>query len=202
MSFTRQRAYEKAFVRISFFFGLAGCASPLELRPDFNSLRPRVIEVLPVQNETIHQLENVSFGGFLQRTVIGASSYNIPDLLRGSLEEALTLRGYPRASDGGLKSDPPLDFKHPLPQGTPKLQFNAVLYTTIESWSANTMASGSFAMRYRLEMYSVPGGELLLSGKGDCSQREESRYRSAEDIPSQIRRSAQRVMATLPRGSE
>src|SRR5437867_2890011 len=85
----------------------------------------QLYEALGVQNETIHQLENVSFGGFLQRTVIGASSYNIPDLLRGSLEEALTLRGYPTASDGGLKSDPPLDFKHALPQGTPKLQFNA-----------------------------------------------------------------------------
>jgi hypothetical protein len=202
MSFTRQRAFEKAFVKISVIVGWVGCASQLQLRPDFNQIRPRVIAVLPVQNETLYQLEQVSFGGLLQRAVIGAPSYDIPDLLRGSLEEALVLRGYQTAAHAEANSGSSLDFRHPLPPGTPKPPFDAVLCTTIESWSSSTMASPSLSMRYRLEMYGAAGGDLLLSGKGECSYREDTRFRSAGDIPAQIRGSAQRVMASLPRGSE
>lgn len=212
MSCTSRKMFEKACVNACLLFSLGGCilggcASALELRPDFARDPPRVIAVLPVRNETIHQLDKVSFGGLLQRAVIGAPSYDIPDLLRGSVEEALMLRGYQTAPSGDWsgsdrKGSEPPDFKHPLPPGAPSLPFNAVLYTVIESWSANTMASMSLAMRYRLELYRVPSGELLLSGKGELSYREDARTRGSDDIPSQIRQSAQRTLSYLPRVKE
>lgn len=172
-----------------------GCSSGATLHPEFPRLRPASIAVMAVRNATVIPLDHASFGGLLQRTVIGAQSYDVPELLRGALEEAVVHRGYALGSApaGGA------DFSKPLPEGASLPLFDAAIVATIESWMAGTGTSMTVSMRYRLDMYRVPTAEVLYSGTFSCASRDDLRGRGGEDLPAAIRRSAHRALADLPR---
>ena len=166
----------------------------------------------PVINETIHQLDQVTFGGILQRVTIGAEAVNVPEVLRGALEEALLIKGYDappyakpagepdgavpiRAQDGGVAE------AKPLSPAWASLPFEAVLVAAIETWQASTTGTPSVDMRYRIILFRLPNLEVLYSNVFEGSYREDVRNRSAEGVPTWIRRSARKVLADLPAGS-
>jgi len=191
-----------------------GCSSSAQVAAEYDSLRPRAIAVHPVVNETIHQLDAVTFGGLLQRITLGPAAVNVPEVLRGGLEEALLLGDYaspPYARPPGEpESSIPIE-KHrditvrpdrQLPEAWASLPFDAVLVPVIETWQATTTTGTPAAdIRYRVIIYRLPGLEVLYSNVFEGSYREDVRTRSAEGVPAWIRRSARKVLADLPAGS-
>jgi hypothetical protein len=180
----------------------AGCTAGGIVHVDYLKLKPASIAVLSVENETVHPLDQMSFGGLLQRAVIGAQVENIPELLRGGLEEALVQKGYELGSPGAAAAGGGTDWRKPLPAGTQEPSFDAVLTAAIESWHAEAGGATSFSMRYRIEMYRVPSAEPLFSGTFYCDHRDDIRARGADDVPGAIRRSARRALASLPSAKE
>lgn len=177
-----------------------GCASG-SVHPGFSRHQPARITVLPVANATLYPLDEVVFAGVLQRSLIGGEKYNIPDILRGGLEESLVLAGYdlvPVAPDRKAKLP---DYRQPLPEGTPVPPFDAALYTSIHSWESSTGASTNIAMRFRLELYHVPTGEILFSGDFHCVHRSEARSWSPDGVEVLMRRCARQALESLPRRS-
>ena len=165
----------------------------------------------PVVNETIHQLDAVTFGGLLQRITVGAEAVNVPDVLRGSLEEALLLKEYDappfKKPEGDPEGSIPVAVPEestapkPLSDAWAKLPFDAVLVAAIETWQASTTGTPSVEMRYRVMIRRIPGLQVLYSNVFEGSYREDIRTRSAEGVPAWIRRSARKVLADLPAGS-
>jgi hypothetical protein len=180
----------KLFARLSVDLSLAacvaGCAAGGELHRDYASLAPRVVHVLPVKNETLHQLDKVSFDGLFQSATIGAELHNIPDLLRGSLEEALVRKGYDAAS--GPAAVPVL----------PAAPAAANLQATIEAWESEGGGRFDMYLRYRLEMVRIPTGERLYSGVFSSQERADARSSAGGDVVPAIRRSAARALSGLP----
>jgi hypothetical protein len=181
------------------------------VHPEYSALRPRAIAVHPVANETLHQLDRVSFGGILQRVTVGVETIDVPVLLRGALEEALLMKDYsapPFTRPPGEPEDaipvrapesesPP----RPLPAAWASLPFDAVLVPAIESWQASTMGSSSVGMRFRVVIYRLPEMEVLYSTVFEGSYREDVRTRGNDMIPAWIRRSARKALPDVPAGS-
>ncbi|MBI4601544.1 MAG: hypothetical protein HY721_06245 [Planctomycetes bacterium] len=177
---------------------LAGCGSPGSIHSSYAALKPASVAVLPVRNETVHQLEQVAFGGLLQRLVAGPETYDVPGLLRAGLEEGLERRGY-RLERAPAPEGARPDDSRPLPEGAPRPPSEAVLLATIESWDAATAGAFSMRMTYRIDLRRVPAGDLLYSGTFVCEEREDARSRGSGDVHGAIRRSALRALASLPR---
>jgi hypothetical protein len=173
---------------------VSGC-STAEINASYEALKPRVVYILPVDNQTIHQLDKITFGGLLQRGTVGAEEYDIPGILRAAVEESVLLAGYSTAPGGGYAQ---IDWTRPLPEGQPAPPFDGVLVTTLESWWANTLGIPAFGMRFRVELRRVPTGEVLYQNETECRQEEDPRARSADMVPNAIRRAARRVLADLP----
>jgi hypothetical protein len=182
------RAFADAAVLIGALFPIASGCATAEVNPRYESLKPSVVAVLPVENATIHQLDAVAFGGLLQRGIIGPEVHDIPALLRAGLEESLLLAGYATSSGAGGV---------PAGAGRPP-QFEATLLATIESWWASTVGTPAFSMRYRVEMHHVESGEVLYRNLVESRAEEDPRARSADLVPAAIRRSARRALAELP----
>ena len=192
-------------------FAILGCSTQARIAPEYAALRPRAIAVQPVVNETIHQLDGVTFGGLLQRVTIGVEAVNVPQLLRGALEEALLIKEYDappfRKPEGEPEGSIPVSAPDgasaakPLPPPWANLPFEAVLVTAIEAWQASTTGTPAVDMRYRVVLRRLPGLEVLYSNVFEGSYREDVRTRSAEGVPAWIRRSARKVLADLPAGS-
>jgi hypothetical protein len=176
-----------------------GCASGT-VYPDFHELKPQSIAVLPVNNATLHPLDAVTFVGIVSETILGAPRYDIPEILRGALEEHLLLAGYDLAPAPAGTGMAATDFRKPLPAGSPAPAFDAVVYPTIVAWRSGRGSPG-FDMRYRLEMHAVPGGRLLYDGEFVCSQRSDTRSWGGETVTNSIRRSAEQSLASLPPGA-
>jgi hypothetical protein len=193
MSCTPRRGWARASADAAVLLGtlLQGC-STAEVDPGYEALKPGVICVLPVENQTIHQLDRVAFGGLLQRGTVGAQEYDVPAILRASLEESTLFAGYSTAPYDGR----PLDGS-PSP-GQPAAPYDGALLATIESWWANTMGVPAFGMRYRVELRRVPTGEVLYRNSVDLREEENPRTRNVDMVPAAIRRSARRVLADLP----
>jgi len=182
--------------------GLAGCAAQGRVHPDYARLAPSTILVPTVKNETIHQLDDVSIGGLLQRALIGPKTVDVLDLVQGSAEEALVLKGY---ATWGSWTEPPgekLDFRRPLPAGAPALSFDAVCMVTIEEWSVDAISGSSLHMVYRIELYKVPSAELLYFGQFGCGYREDIRDPRVDDFTIMIRRSVRDAFSDLPSRGE
>jgi len=187
---------------------ILGCSSSAQVSAEYAALPPRAIAVHPVINETIHQLGGVTFGGILQRVTIGTEPVNVPEILRGALEEALLIKEYPAPPyakppgepEGSIPTDAPDASAppKPLPPAWGALPFDAVLVATIETWQASTTSTPAVDMRYRVVLRRLPGLEVLYSNVFEGSYREDVRSRSAEGVPSWIRRSARKVLADLP----
>ena len=177
----------------------AGCAAGGSIHPEYRQLKPRDIAVLSVKNETIADLGRVTFGGPLQRTIVGVESYNVLELLRGAIEEALLKAGYFIAE---VTEPLPFDPGKPLLDGADRPAFQAAVLASVESWQAHETSNfASFALRYRLEMRRVPTAELLYSGTFTCEQRE-GRAQTSESLPRAIRRSVARALGALSAANE
>lgn len=94
-----------------------GCAPVARVHPEFEALRPSRIAVLPIANETAYQLDRVTFGGPLQRALIGVEEHDVPELLGGALEEGLVLRGYEALRWVPQGPWAKVDFSRPLATG-------------------------------------------------------------------------------------
>jgi len=181
-------------------FFVSGCMPPAKIHPDYAKLAPKVIAVLPVVNKTIHQLDQVPIGGLAQRWIVGMETFDVPDILRGALEEALVLREYMPISYTVDPEKGPPDFSRPIVGANPP--FDGALVATIESWTSGSTSLTDVTMRYRVELYRVPTAEKLFSGEFDMVYRENVMGSSANDLRSQIRYSAQRALRWLPQGSD
>lgn len=177
---------------------LGGCAHGGWVHPAYSERMPHSIAVLPVRNETVHQLEAVSFGGFLQRAVIGPRTFDIPDILRASFEEALIQTGYEAARPAPGPVTAALESGAARAEEVAAIPFDAALHTAIEAWQADTGSSPGLRMRYRIELRSIPGAEILFSGVFPCVHREDSRERGMDAVPNAIRRSAKQALSALP----
>jgi len=191
---------------------ILGCSSSAQVSEGYAALQPSAIAVHPVINETIHQLDQVTFGGILQRVTIGPEAVNVPEVLRGALEEALLIKGYdappyakpPGEPEGAVPVQEHDGFAvgaKPLSAAWASLPFEAVLVAAIETWQAATTGTPSVDMRYRVIIFRLPNLEVLYSNVFEGSYREDVRNRSAEGVPTWIRRSARKVLADLPDGS-
>ncbi|HVR74324.1 MAG TPA: hypothetical protein VMT52_08330 [Planctomycetota bacterium] len=178
---------------------LGGCAQAGWVHPGYSERMPHSIAVLPVRNETVHQLDAVSFGGFAQRMIIGAPTFDIPDLLRGSLEESLIQAGYEAARPAPGSVTAALESGKALPEDASAIPFDAALHTAIEGWQADTGSVAGIRMRYRVELRSIPGAEVLFSGVFPCVHREDPRARGTDEVPNAVRRSAKQALGALPR---
>ena len=169
------------------------------MNPEYARLAPRTIEVMPVANETIQQLSDVAFGGLLQRAIIGAETYDVLNVLRGSLEESLLRKGYavrPGETEPGRGAP---DFRRPLPEGMPPPPFDAACYATVKEWSSDRTSVDSMYMRYRIEIYRVPTAELLYSGDFVCDHLVgDDTSTLSGSVVSTIRRSVRRALSALP----
>lgn len=154
-----------------------------------------MVAVRPVRNETFLQLDQVALGGLLERALSGPDVYDVPKLLGAGFTKALEDKGY-RAVQLELKD---LDFTQPL-AGDARPPFDAVLLSTVESWSAASTSSATpgIDMRVRVEVRRVPEGEILYEATSSSALREDPRSRSANEVPSFIMRSAQKALGSLP----
>jgi hypothetical protein len=126
--------------------------------------------------------------------VLGAQTYDIPNLLRGALEENLIRDGYAVVPAAAHAPDP----SRPAPESAPKPAYDAALVAVIETWRGDTSGGVNMSMRYRLALFRVPTAEVLYHGTFSCEAREDLRNRGADDVTSAIRRSAARALAALP----
>ncbi|MGQ9589793.1 MAG: hypothetical protein ACUVYA_05815 [Planctomycetota bacterium] len=186
---------------------LAGCASSGTVHPDYGRLAPRVVCVAPVANETIHQLDEVTFGGLFQRTVLWPKKYRVTEILAAAAEESLLRKGYETRSgcggDGSLAGSPAAlrpvpDYRRPLPEGSALPAFDAVLYLTVEEWAADRTAGSSLHIAYRVELYRVPAAEVLYHGRFSCGYREDPYEPRPDELPIALRRSVSSALAALP----
>ena len=82
---------------------LAGCVSADgTLHEEFASLSPERIAVPVPDNNTILPLDEVSFGGLLQRAIVGQRTFNVPVLLQREIREELERKGYQTTSGAGV----------------------------------------------------------------------------------------------------
>ena len=110
----------------------------------------------PPANDTILRLDDVSFGGLLQQALLVRQTINVPVEIQRKIQEELEHKGYETTSDAGGNGK----HRQPLPEGAKAPPFDAVLYTTIETWQATTSPIGA-KTRWRFEMYHVPTAALL-----------------------------------------
>ena len=183
MSYTFRGWSSRAFVNGPLFLvaslTLGSCASQYEISPRYAQLKPTSVVVLPVGNETVYELDQVRFGGLLQRLIKGPEVYDVPALLRGALVEALKRRGF---DAGTYDPSEALDFTRPLPAGTPEFPFDAVLVPTIHSWYSSGSGQWKIFMTGGVKLYHVPTGELLYSLRCNCSRTADSRRPGSPDL--------------------
>lgn len=181
---------------------LVGCRSPAEVHPEYARLAPSKVLVPPPVNRTIHQLDAVTFGGLLQRAVIGGDTYNVPRLLQGSVEDTLVLRGYSVAEDAAIPDVDPPDFRQPLPADAPLPDFDGICYAEILEWRSRRTSTSGLHMKYRLELYRVPTGELLFSGDFAFEGKGSMNDPEFENLAKLIRQSVRGALSFLPRAEE
>ena len=136
---------------------LAGCVSASgTLHEEFFSFNLKRIAVPPPANDTILPLDDVSFGGLLQQALLIRQTINVPVEIQRKVQEELERKGYETTSD----ADGNGKHRQPLPEGAEAPPYDAVLYTTIETWHATSSPIG-VKTRWRFEMYHVPTAALL-----------------------------------------
>ncbi len=181
---------------------LAGCAASGTVHPEYRRLAPRIVCMAPVANETIHQLDEVTFGGLFQRTVLWPRRHSITAILSAAAEESFLRKGYEtRAACAGSSQgpgSPAPDYRKPLPQGSPPQEFDAVCYLTVEEWATDRYAGSSMHLVYRVELFRVPTAELLYFGRISCGYREDPHEPRTDELPMAIRRSVASALAALP----
>ena len=155
---------------------LACSCSAGQVHPAFWKHEPRKIAVLPVENASGEELDQVSFGGLLQSSFLGSEAHDIPGTLRGALEETIVLRGYElgaQVKKTQSKETIPQVFREALPADYNAPDFDAALYATIRQWRSS-LGSPEFVMRYVIEMYHVPSGDTVfrLEQPGHHAHRE------------------------------
>ena len=181
---------------------VAGCAPSAFVNPEYGRLEPVRVAVAPVANESIHQLDSVTFGGLLQRTLTGGTTYNVPEIMKEALMDALFSRGYDPVDFKHDLGRPEPDFRRPLDPAAERPPFDAYLVCTIEEWQSDKISSSSMHMRYRIEMFKVPTGEVLFSGRFSCGYRDELGEYRFEEVASRIRGSVKRALSALPEAGD
>lgn len=170
-----------------------GCTSVGSLHPDFDRFRPRTVCVLPVENATVHRLDHVSFGGILQRALLGARTLDVLEILRGAAEESLILKGYrigecpPGAASAGED-----------PTRAARSGADAVCRVTVTEWASDSVTGESLHVVYRIEIRHVESGAILFAARHGCGYRESDREPREDEIPYLIRRSVRTALGALP----
>jgi hypothetical protein len=163
------------------------------------------VAVLSVRNNTVYELENIRFGGILQRLAQGPQTCNVPAVLHDSFVAGLKKGGYTvvsyRPADANSAS---ADFTKPLPEGSPALPFDAILLSTINSWYSAGSGQWKASMGFEVKLYHVPTAELLYSAEGNYARTAAGlRGPSSHDLCGDfVRFCARRSLASLPAASE
>ena len=163
---------------------------------DYDRLRPQTIELAPVQNRTVYPLKSVSFGGTIQRNLLGARPYDIPFLLRSSCDELLSEKGYRTVVRERVREIPSGD----TPSGDVDAQpeWAAATFTcTIESWSAGTGSLPYMKLIYRIEIRQKNGDTELFNTTSTATADGRSMRRSI-DVERAIRSSVRHALSELP----
>ncbi|MBN1442612.1 MAG: hypothetical protein JXA90_07885 [Planctomycetes bacterium] len=168
------------------------------MHPRFDALRPRVIDVRPVENETVRPLDRVSFGGLAQRLITGPREYDVPGLLHHALLKVLEEKGYGAETGLSVAHSPGVDFRLPS-EGAIDTPFDAVLFTRILSWSVSRVTTTRVSLGLRVELYAVPGGELLFDHELKGFIEDEDPASDGTFLAPGLRRVAYRALADLPR---
>ena len=136
---------------------LTGCASArVTLHEEFSSLSPTRIAVPLPDNDTILPLDAVSFETALQRAILGQTTFNVPVLIRSEIKRELQRKGYETPPHTEIDGK----YRQPQPAEVAAHAFDAVLYTTIETWHDTTSPIG-VKSRWKLEVYHVPTATVL-----------------------------------------
>ncbi len=201
---------------------ICGCSHSAEfVHPEFESYGVQHIGVFDVENETVYQLNDVSFGGILQRGFFGVRQYNIPAVLRSGIEAALLRKSYEtlalgKRPEGDVRGtiDATSDEESPAgspaaaastTSGTPPLAVDpggrlhdAELTCRIVFWQGNPGARPEMKVAFRLELYSVAGREKLYAGTFTARYKQGPRGQSQVDVARLIRTAVIGAFSDLP----
>ena len=175
------------------------------------------IGVFDVENETVYQLDAVSFGGILQRGIFGVRQYNIPAVLRAGIEEALLRKSYEtlalgKRPEGDVHGtiDEESSARSPAAaasttSGTPPLAVDpggrlhdAELTCRIVYWQGNPGTRPEMKVGFRLELYSAAGREKLYAGTFTARYKQGPRGQSQVDVARLIRSAVIGAFSDLP----
>jgi hypothetical protein len=182
---------------------LTGCVGQVEVHPDYEQIGPTGICLEPVRNETIHDLRQVSFGGILQRVLVGPETLDVPAILQASLQDALTRRGYETRLDCD-GSEPATVAGAEAPEiGDASAEgggaeYDARCRLVVEEWSSDRVSSASIQMVFRVELDRVSTGERLFTGRYRYAFLEDSGEPHANDLPASLAGAVKTALTTLP----
>ena len=175
------------------------CRSPHALPDGLLELGARTIVLPPVVNETTRPLDDVTFGGFVQRSMSGSRGVDFPALLEQSVLESLRSKGYEvvRPASG---SDPSI---RPASAGSPDDSTEDVsalrLEVTIEAWSGRVVSPLAYSMRYRLRYLEEATGEVLWEERRSVRDQAEPRSPAQTGfIGRSVKSSVRRALEPLP----
>ena len=131
---------------------LAGCQSHVTLNANYAALSPRTIDTRWPQNDTVVPLDQVAYGGFLQRGITGPRVFNVPLLFVRGLRDSLRNKRY-LITENLSDAHKDADFRGPLLKSHPDLPFDAVLYSTFLSWSRSGGFPDRVDSKVRIELY-------------------------------------------------
>jgi hypothetical protein len=180
----------------------AGCGAPTFLHEDYARLAPSTVAVLPSLNRTIYQLDEVTFGGLLQRAMSTPRPINVPLVVQGAVQDALVARGYGTLLCEAGSREAAVDFTRPLVDAEPR-RFDAACITTIEGWRSDRTSTSTLYMKYRVDLYRVPTAELLFTGHFSVTHGPEhdidDSADSTLDVPRILRDAVMESLSALPR---
>lgn len=172
---------------------LPGCVGQVEVHPDYERIAPRTVSVEPVGNETIHDLHQVSFGGILQRVIVGPETLDVPAILRASLVDALARKGYETRLDYSAGGEEAAD---------DAVREDARCRLIVEEWSSDRVSSASIRMAFRVELDRASTGERLFTGRYRYAFLEESGEPHANDLPGSLAGAVRTALTALPAAPE
>jgi len=194
-----RRPRGRALGRVLLLAAAAGCATRGEVHERYDELGPSRIDVPEPENRTVVPLDEIGYGGLLQRVITGPRVYPVTDMLRQGLRDALLEKGYDVA-DGASARYAQVDFREPVGDASVTPPFDAVLYSTVEGWSERRAHPAGVALKLRVALHRVPSGERLYEAVHVAHMSEDRHGPDSQGrfLESGLRRAAAGALADLP----
>ncbi len=181
----------------AFVLLVAGCALPAFVDARMGVDPPQVVAVPPVTNETVYPLGAVSFGGMLQRSVLGVQLYDVPELLAAAIDENLRSKNYDTMV---LETSPIPEIREAIGAGRAhdQVTYDAVIAARILTWQAETGSLANMRFEFEIELFSTDSLEKLFSVRSHAAYREEPHSRVPRGPAKAIRRAVFAAMRQFP----